>query len=270
MGIDDTAVWVSNGERNTVVRVDSGTNTITDTVRVGSRPCCGLGIGFGSVWVPCCGQNQICRIDQRTRKVLSCASIAVADSEGSIGIDSDSLWVITDRQGTLVRLDPSDNRVLVRIRTNPGSYAVAVGAGAVWITSADRDLLCRVDPHNNQVTAQIPVGSSPRFLCTSDDAVWVVNQGDGTVSRVDPLTNEVAATVDVGTPGPGGDIATGEGAIWVSAVNTPLTRIDPGTNRVTVQYVGRGGDAVRVGHGSVWLASFLLQELWRVRPPVVA
>jgi virginiamycin B lyase len=268
MCIDKSAVWISNSAKDTVVRVDFATNAITNTIPVGSKPCCGLGTGFGSVWVPSCGENQIYRVDQQTRKVTARLSIPVANSEGSVGIDENSVWLVSDEQGTLVRLSPSKNRVLARIPTNTGSYAVAVGSGAVWVTSANHDLLCRVDPQNNRVTAQIPVGSAPRFLCTSDEAVWVLNQGDGTVSRVDPLTNRVQATIDVGTPGPGGDIAVGEGAVWVSAVNIPLTRIDPKTNRVTVQYVGKGGDAVRVGHGSVWLGSFVLQELWRVQPPV--
>lgn len=268
MCIDKDAVWISNAAKNTVVRVDSTTNTITNTIPVGSKPCCGLGIGFGSLWVPSCGENQIYRVDQQDKKVTTRLPIPVADSEGSIGIDENSVWLVSDPQGTLVRLDPRENRVVARIPTNAGSYGVAVGFGSVWITSASHDLLCRVDPQHNRVMAQIPVGPTPRFLCTSEQAIWVLNQGDGTVSRVDPLTNKVEATIAVGTPGPGGDIAAGEGAIWLSAVNIPLTHIDPKSNRITVQYVGKGGDAVRVGHGSVWLCSFFLQELWRVRLPV--
>lgn len=268
MCIDKSAVWVSNNEKNTIIRVDSATNTITDTVAVGSKPCCGLVAGFGSIWVPCCGQGQIYRVDQETRRVTARLAIPVADSEGSVGIDADSAWVVTDQQGTLVRLSPLDNRVVARIPTDSGSYGVAVGSSSVWVTSSQHGLLSRVNPQSSRVTAQIPVGPSPRFLCTSEDAVWVLNQGDGTVSRVDPLTNKVEATIAIGTPGPGGDIAAGEGAIWVSAVNIPLTRIDPKSNRITVQYVGKGGDAVRVGHGSIWLCSFFLQELWRAQLPV--
>lgn len=136
------------------------------------------------------------------------------------------------------------------------------------MSSTGQNLVSRIDPRTNQVVARIPVGPSPRFMALSDAALWVLNQGDGTVSRVDPLTNRVVATIDVGHPGPGGDIAGGEGAVWVTAVNVPLTRIDPATNKVTVQFVGPGGDALRVGHGSVWLCSFFLQEVWRVKLPL--
>ena len=57
--------------------------------------------------------------------------------------------------------------------------------------------------------------------------MWVLNQADGTVSRIDPKTNEVVATIDVGVPGPGGDIAAGEGAVWVRATKVLLSVIDP-------------------------------------------
>jgi virginiamycin B lyase len=54
--------------------------------------------------------------------------------------------------------------------------------------------------------------------------------------------------------------------VWVAAKGIPVTKIDPATNTVVAQFVAKGGDAVRVGHGSVWLCSFILEELWRVDP----
>src|SRR5262249_32210878 len=118
-----------------------------------------------------------------------------------------------------------------------------------------------------KVVARIDVGRSPHFLAVADDAVWTLNQGDGTVSRVDPRTNRVVATIETGIPaGPGGDIAVGEGFVWLAAIGIPVTKIDPATNKVVAQFIADGGDAVRVGHGSVWLCSFRLEELARVDP----
>src|SRR5204862_2357729 len=93
---------------------------------------------------------------------------------------------------------------------------------------------------------------------------WALNQGDGSVSRVDPKTNQVVATIQAGIPGKGGDISVGEGFVWVTAQNVPLTKIDPATNKVVVQFVGDGGDALRVGQGAIWLCSFFLEEAWHV------
>jgi YVTN family beta-propeller protein len=127
-------------------------------------------------------------------------------------------------------------------------------------------LVTRVDPRTNLIVETIAVGKSPRFLAVGEGAVWVLNQGDGTVSRIDPKTNKVVATIDVGMPGPGGDIAAGEGSVWVTSYDFPLSRIDPSINRVAQQFVGPGGDAVRVGPGAVWLSNGREQNVWRIDP----
>jgi virginiamycin B lyase len=54
--------------------------------------------------------------------------------------------------------------------------------------------------------------------------------------------------------------------VWVSAIGKPLSKIDPATNRVVTQYVGKGGDALRVGLGSLWLSNHEFHEVWRIDP----
>jgi YVTN family beta-propeller protein len=168
--------------------------------------------------------------------------------------------------GVLSRIDPATNKVVSKISIPPGSFTSAFDAGSVWITSTKGNLLTRVDAKSEKVVAKIPVGPQPRFLATGMGSVWTLNQGDGSVSRVDPATNKVTATIEVGVPGPGGDIAVGEGAVWVTAIGKPLSKIDASTNRVVAQYVGKGGDALRVGLGSLWLSHHELHEVWRIDP----
>ena len=74
------------------------------------------------------------------------------------------------------------------------------------------------------------------------------------------------AVIDAGIPGPGGDIASGGGSVWVTMHDVPLTRIDPETNKVVQQWVGPGGDSLRLGHGSLWLTNYKQQTVWRVNP----
>jgi YVTN family beta-propeller protein len=121
----------------------------------------------------------------------------------------------------------------------------------------------RIDPKSNTVAATITVRGQPRFLAAGVGAVWVLNQSDGSVSRIDPATNAVVATVDVGVPGPGGDIAAGDGAVWVRASKVLLSVIDPKTNRVTARFgppAGSGG--VAVGHGRVWVSAHDVNTVW--------
>ena len=66
--------------------------------------------------------------------------------------------------------------------------------------------------------------------------MWTLNQGDGSISRVDVATNKVVATIQAGLSGRGGEIAVGEGSVWVTLFEFPITRIDPSTNKVAQQF----------------------------------
>jgi hypothetical protein len=46
----------------------------------------------------------------------------------------------------------------------------------------------------------------------------------------------------------------------------PITQIDPTTNQVVKQWFGEGGDAIRIGHGSIWVSNLRQQNLWRIDP----
>ena len=154
----------------------------------------------------------------------------------------------------------------MEIPVAPGSYGIAYGEDAVWVTSTDKSVVTRINPFNNLITETIAVGKGPRFIAVGEGGVWTLNQGDGTISRIDPKSNKVVATIEAGLVGPGGEIAAGEGSVWATLFKYPITRIDPGTNKVVQQFVGEGGDAIRVGHGSVWLSNLKAQNVWRLDP----
>jgi YVTN family beta-propeller protein len=265
MAIDER-VWVSNEPKDTIAQLDPKTNTVLATIAVGKRPCSGLAAGFGSVWVPLCGDRALARVDLTTAKVTGTIPTGIADSEGSIVAAAGSVWLITDAKGTLTRFDPATNASVAEIYVSSGSYGMAFGDDALWVTSTEHNLVSRIDPHTNLVAETIAVGKMPRFVAAGEGAVWTLNQGDGTVSRIDPKTNKVAATIEVGVPGGGGEIAAGEGSVWVTSFGYPLSRIDPATNKVVQQFVGPGGDSVRVGHGSVWLTDIRGGAVWRIDP----
>jgi YVTN family beta-propeller protein len=57
----DEAAWVSNEPRDSVTRMDPATNKVVATITVGKKPCSGLAAGFGSLWVPNCGDQTMSR-----------------------------------------------------------------------------------------------------------------------------------------------------------------------------------------------------------------
>lgn len=260
------AVWVSNEPMNTVARLDPRTNRVAQTITVGKQPCSGLAMGFSSLWVPNCGDRTLARIDLETGQVTATIPTGIAGDEGGLATGAGSVWLLTDAKGTLLRLNPDTHQPVAKVAVAPGSYAVAFGADALWVTSTEKSTVTRVDPYTNGVVASIAVGPAPRFLAVGEGGVWTLNQGDGTVTRIDPKTNEVVATIEVGVPGPGGEIAAGEGSVWVTSFEFPISRIDPKTNTVVQQFAGPGGDSIRVGLGSVWLCNLRAGNVWRLDP----
>jgi virginiamycin B lyase len=264
--ITEDAVWVTNGPKNTVHRLDPRTNTVAAVIQVGKRPCSGLAAGFGSIWVPNCGDKTLSRIDTKTNHVTATLPIPPSESEGGIAASPKAVWLVTDAKGVLSRIDPTTNTVAAEIQIAPKSAGVTYGEGAVWVTTPEKNLLTRVDPETNKVTDTIEVGPQPRFLTTGAGSAWTLNQGDGTVTRVDAKTRKVVAQIQVGVPGTGGELAFGEGHVWATVFQIPLSEIDPATNQVIQQWFGPGGDSVRIGHGSVWLSNLREQNVWRLSP----
>jgi DNA-binding beta-propeller fold protein YncE len=268
VAIGANSVWISNAGADSLARIDPSTNKLAKVVPIGRRPCSGLAVGFGAVWAPSCADNRVDRVDQDSNDVVAIIPTSIGDSEGGIAAGEGAIWLAADRHGKLFRIDAALNKVDGEAKLADGSFVPVAGAGAVWVSSTEHNLVSRVHPAGLNVVAEIPVGPSPRFMACTETDVWVLNQGNGTVTRIDIASNQVVAAIDAGVPGQGGDIAVGEGFVWVTMIDIPLTQIDPATNKVVAQYVGKGGDSLRIGHGAAWMCSFFLQEVWRVPLPL--
>jgi len=147
----------------------------------------------------------------------------------------------------------------------PGSVACVYADGAVWVSSPEKSVITRVDAKTNTATDTIAVGPGPRFLTGGARARCGRSiRAMARLSRVDMKTRKLAANIDVGLPGTGGELAFGDGHVWATVFQIPLSKIDPATNQVVKQWVGAGGDSVRVGHGSLWLSNLREQNVWRI------
>jgi virginiamycin B lyase len=266
------SLWVSNAGVGAVQRIDPETNKVIAEVKI-NLPCAAMAVGFDSLWVASAKDKSICRIDAKTNTVTATIPVTVANCEASLAAAEGGVWVLTDKKGVLSRIDPDTNKVVAEISVKPHSYAAMAGFGAIWITntgepgSTENGSVQRIDPKTNTVVATIPVRVQPRFLAVGEGAVWVLNQTDGSVSRIDPQTNKVVATIDAGVPGLGGDIAAGEGGVWVRATKVLLLVIDPKTNQVVKRFgPAQGSGAVRAGNGAVWVSAHDVNKVWRLDP----
>jgi virginiamycin B lyase len=259
------AVWVAGTKPYSVQHIDPITNRIVAKIALPAEACSGLAFGFGSVWVPVCGKKPaLVRVDAQQSKVIATLPIPPAGKEGGIATSIDSVWMVTDKAGTLNRIDPSTNSVRQKIRLPPGSYNPLFSDGIVWITGVESGVVTAVDADTGKVLESVPVGPKPRFFTAGAGSIWTLNQGDGTVTRVDEKNRKVIATIQVGIPGAGGDIGYGADSVWPTVFDVPLTRIDATTNRVVKQWTGKGGDSLRFGFGSLWITDYKRGLLSRI------
>jgi streptogramin lyase len=262
------AVWVTSEKTDSVFQLDPRTNRPGPTITV-HKPCSGLAVGSGSLWIPSCGDKSVVRIDAETGAAQATIPAGPADSEGGITTGAGSVWLVTSAKGELTRIDAATNKVVAKISIPAGSFNPLFAAGAVWVSSNGGNVLLRVDPATNKVVSSTPIGPKPRFLAFGTGSIWVLNQGDGTISRVDARTGKLLATIAAGIPGHGGEIAFGAGSVWATETEFPLTRIDAKSNKVVAQWHGDGGDSVRYAFGTVWLTDLKGGKVWRisVAPP---
>jgi virginiamycin B lyase len=257
VAIAPQAVWVGSTGPNAVHRIDPRTNKLTATVELGGEPCAGLAVGFGSVWVPLCGKpSTLAKVDGTRNVVNAVYPTGPVAGEGGITTSTDSVWLITDKEGSLARIDPDTGAVRQVIRVPAGSYNPRFYAGQVWVTRADGAEITAVDASSGAVLGTTRTGPGPRFLTQGAGSVWTFNQGDGSLTRIDVHSRQVTHTIALGTPGHGGDIAFGGGMIWTTMPKVPLSAVNTADSKLLCQWVGPGGDSLGIGHDALWLTDY--------------
>jgi len=69
-----------------------------------AEPCSGLIFAFDTLWVPLCGDHPtLARVSPATNKITATLTFGPADDEGGITASEDSVWLASDKNGTLLR-----------------------------------------------------------------------------------------------------------------------------------------------------------------------
>jgi len=251
------AVWVASEKPNAIHRIDPKTNKEVANIALPGDPCAGLTAGLGDLWVPLCASPPaLAKINLHTNKIESVFAVGPPAPEGGIATSADSVWLVTDKNGSLARIDPRSGAVRQVVQIPAGSFNPVYSEGQIWITHPNGSEVTSVDTRSGTVTGTIPTGKAPRFITSGAGAIWTLNAGDATVSRIDTRSRAVTQTIPLNINARGGDLKFGDGLVWVSVRKVPLTAISPDSNSVLCQWSGAGGDSLGVGLGSVWLSDY--------------
>lgn len=127
------AFWVANGDSGTISVIQPGSATPVQTTGIPSPY--GISAGAGGVWVASNGTHDVYRIDPDTHAVIARIDLGTPlDFLFGVSAGPHGVWAIENHH--VVRIDPANDRVVLRIRFPSGTEpkAVAQTATAVWIS----------------------------------------------------------------------------------------------------------------------------------------
>jgi virginiamycin B lyase len=250
-------------------KIDIRANKTGDPIKDVVKPCGGMVSAFNSLWVPDCGKGSLLRLDSKTYKITATIPAGTLDRRGTVAASPDSVWLLSDNKTTLSRIDPDQNAVVDEFRLTADCGNLTFGETSLWVTCPAENKVLRINPATSLVDKTIEVSARPEALAIGESSVWVLCGKEGKLDRIDPKTNKVSKTIDLAVPNAEGELAIGDGAIWVTMTGYPLTRVDPVSETVAQQFYGAGGGAILFTggqSGAIWLSNLNNGTLWHIDP----
>jgi serine/threonine-protein kinase len=200
------------------------------------------------------------------------APVAIGKPPLRIAAGSEKIWVLSEPEGTLTRIDAETDEILgPKIDLGKGVAAVAVGGGSVWVTDARTGELLRVDDETGRVTQRIDVGGQPGPLVYGGGRIWVADTKGAGITAVNAKGGRVVRR-HLGPHTAPLRLATGAGALWISSATTG--RVQPiGLGAFAIGKsipAGRHPAGITVADGLAWVADARSGSVIRVDPSVQA
>jgi YVTN family beta-propeller protein len=220
-----------------------------------------LDVGLHAVWVARDLakaqhlQYYIARVDPATRDLIR--NIPLPASSGSspprAGVGSGSVWA--GDGGSVVRIDPTTNKIVKVIPVEGSVDLLAVGPGRVWVADQLTNLISEIDPRTNQVVHTLALQATPDAMAADADGLWVLNQSAHFLTEISAASGTAQNPISVGKDPSA--VAFGGGKVWVANLGDgTVMEIDPATREVvkTIPVGGPAGAlAVDPDTGSLWV-----------------
>ncbi|MBS1845950.1 MAG: protein kinase [Actinobacteria bacterium] len=200
------------------------------------------------------------------------APVAVGKPPLRIAAGSEKIWVLSEPEAMLTRIDAETDRILGKpIAMPPGVAAVAVGGGSVWVTDARTGELLRVDDESGAITQRIDVGGHPGPLAYGGGRIWVADTEGAGVTAVNAKGGRVVRR-HLGPHTAPLRLAAGAGSLWVSSATTgQIHHIGLAAFAIGKSIpAGRHPAGITVARGLVWVADARSGSVIRVDPAVQA
>src|SRR5918911_1057516 len=203
--------YVSNERDGTITVIDTGTDSVVDTIKVGGRAR-GIRISpdgrrlYVALSTPS-GQeyneadNKIAAIDVESLKVVARYDVGSDPEQLAVGRDGRLLYASNENSGTASVTDVQTGRLLstLPVGIEPEGVTVSPDGRWVYVTAETSNTVSVIDTGTNQVASSFMVGARPRDAAFSPDSsrAFVTAEVGTSLSVVDTQTHKVIKTVEL-------------------------------------------------------------------------
>jgi streptogramin lyase len=212
---------------------------------------------FGSLWISDPVAGDVVRVDPETRSVIARIPIGSGQYIATEPV-GDELWVISERDTRLRRIDPASNevRASVELRTPDGrafpSFVVLASGAGVWAVGDEGAL--RLDPSTGeglQLVAAPTSASETRGFGIGDEDLWSLRT-DGRIQRFDAATGQPRGAFAPGLERTDGIVGFGRDVM--AASGSTVARLDGSSGAVRWQRTfGDRIFASAAADGLIWM-----------------
>jgi serine/threonine-protein kinase len=198
--------------------------------------------------------------------------VAIGKPPLRIAAGSEKIWVLSEPEGTLTRIDAETDRTMgAPIDLGKGVAAVAVGGGSVWVTDSTTGELLRIDDETARVTQRIKIGGHPGPIAYGGGRVWIADTKGAGITAVNTKGGRVVRR-DLAPHAAPLRLASGAGGLWATvAERGTVRRIDMSSFAVGKPIpAGRRPTGITVADGLVWVADTRSGSVTRVDPSLQA
>lgn len=269
------SIWVTTHRGTVLYRIDPNTDRVTAQIDVGQESCSLMAIGAARVWtLPCASGNTIV-VNPATNQIdrtLPPAALSIAFANGRP-------WLTSRVNDPLTELDPVTFRITATLKV--ANTVIFAGAGKIFTANPspltgewNGSTITEIDPDTHRVlrTFTTPDPGTYASVIYAFGRIWLKGSDTDKLIAIEPGSG-VATTYTI--PGwsaldqfYGMDITTGLGDLWIRTANGTVSRIEPRDAKVIATYpadpAAGGGDIV-VDNGSLWIANFGTDTVWRDR-----
>ena len=232
--------YVTNAAENTVMRIDTTTNTVAATIPVGDRPVEVVITPDGTrAYVSNYYDSTVSVIDTATNAVVGTISTGGASPAGmAITPDGTRLYVTNFDSDTISVIDIASGTVVhtISVVSGPAAISITPDGSRAYVAELYTGTVSVIDTSTNTVVGTVTVGTTPVAVAITPDGghVYVANYDGNSVSVIDTATNLVSDTINTDATPDALVVTPDGGRVYVAQdFNNSVSVIATATNTVT-------------------------------------